>query len=190
MKPCSSLISVLLLAMSGCASVKIPAPSTVIENVTALRDSGIASTNVGAFALAKGKPAKLDKSQSARGSTIGTESGSFSAYLREALVSDLQAAGKYNASATTTVTGELVDCQLHAAGAREANALLSVHFMVSRDGKPVFDKVVNQAETWKSSFVGAVAIPDAFNHFGEQFRLVLLKLYKDADFVTSLKPPN
>ena len=191
MNPARVLLLLPLLAMSGCMNLKLPAPTSNMENIMALREAGIGSTNVGKFELAAGKKAAIDKSVSARGSSASAESGSFSTYLRDTLVSDLRSAQTYDPNARASVEGELTDNQLHAAGVSEADAMLAVRFRVRRDGTVIYDKLIDQHATWKSSFVGAVAIPDAFNHFTDQFRLILLKLYKDAEFrnALKLKPP-
>ena len=36
--------------------------------------------------------------------------------------------------------------------------------------------------------MGAIAIPDAINHYSEQFRLILLRLYRDPEFLKALRP--
>jgi len=177
-----------LLALAGCASIRLPEPTASIENVSALRNSAIGRAGVSSFSLAAGKSPALDKSVGVRGSTIAPEKGSFSAYLGDSLRSDLRAADKYDADSPTVILGDLVDNQLHAAGASEANALLSVRFRVKRSSDVLYDKVIDQRASWKSSFVGAIAIPDAINHFGEQFRLILLQLYQDPQFQAAMAP--
>jgi len=54
--------------------------------------------------------------------------------------------------------------------------------------KVSYDKQVRQDAKWDSSFVGAIAIPDAINHYSEQFRLILLRLYRDPEFLKALRP--
>lgn len=46
----------------------------------------------------------------------------------------------------------------------------------------LYDKLLRQEDSWKSSFVGAIAIPDAINHYTAQYGLLLDQLYKDEDF--------
>lgn len=177
-----------VLMFSGCMSVKLPAPQAQLDSVVLLRDSGISPVSVGNFALSADKKPAIDKSASARGSTIAAESGSFSTYLRDTLISDLKAAGKYVDGAATSIEGELAENTLNAAATREASATLAARFKVRKGGDLVYNKVIVQQAKWPSSFVGAIAIPDAFNHFGDQFRLILLQLYKDAEFQRVLKP--
>jgi len=77
---------------------------------------------------------------------------------------------------------------LSAAGAKKASAVLVVRFVVKSKGETRYDKQVRQDAKWDSSFVGAIAIPDAINHYSEQFRLILLRLYRDPEFLKALRP--
>ena len=63
-----------------------------------------------------------------------------------------------------------------------------VRFVVKSKGETRYDKQVRQDAKWDSSFVGAIAIPDAINHYSEQFRLILLRLYRDPEFLKALRP--
>lgn len=176
---------------TGCANIKLPAPQAAVDNVVALRSAEIPSMSAGKFSLAAGKAAKINQRVTVRGSPISVEGGgSFSDHLKATLVSDLKAAGKYDASATVVIEGELTDNTLNAAGTRTADAFMAARFRVLRDGKPGFDRRIEQRAQWDSSFVGMVAIPDAINHYTEQFRLLLLKLYKDPDFQRAVKAPG
>lgn len=175
-------------ALSGCASIKLAPPQAAMDNVVALRGAEIPAMNAGKFALAAGKPASIDKRVTVRGSPITVEGGrTFSEHLKATLISDLTAAGKYDAAAPVVIEGELTDNTLNAAGTRTAEAFMAVRFRVLRGDKAVYDRRIEQPATWPSSFVGMVAIPDAINHFTEQFRLVLLKLYRDPEFLSAVK---
>ena len=179
------------LLLPGCVSVKLPPPQAVIENTVALRDAGIDKVNVGNFTLAAGKDKGIDKAVTARGSPISVEGeGSFSGFLRQALINDLTSAGKYDAAAGTAIEGELFENSLSAAGAKKASAVLVVRFVVKSKGETRYDKQVRQDAKWDSSLVGAIAIPDAINHYSEQFRLILLRLYRDPEFLKALRPAD
>jgi hypothetical protein len=175
-------------ALSGCATFKLAPPQAAMDNVMALRAAEIPAMNAGKFVLAAGKPANIDKRVTVRGSSVTADGGrTFSDHLKATLISDLTAAGKYDAAAPVVIEGELTDNTLNAAGARTANAFMAVRFRVLRGDRTVYDRRIEQPATWDSSFVGMVAIPDAINHFTEQFRLVLLKLYRDPEFLKSVK---
>ena len=181
-------VALCALGLQACMTTKLPPPQATMESIIVLRDSGIAPTNVGDFKLAAGKKKDIDKSVSARGSPVQVEGdGTFSGYLRQSVINDLTAAGKYDKASGTVIEAELTENTLSAAGSKKASALLVVRFLVKRAGQTRFDKLVRQAAEWESSFIGAVAIPDAHNHFGEQFRLILTKLYGDPEFLNALR---
>jgi len=183
-----AFIALCALLLPGCVSVKLPPPQPVIENTVALRDAGIDKVSVGNFTLAAGKDKDIDKAVTARGSPISVEGGgSFSGFLRQALINDLTSASRYDAAAATVIEGELFENTLSAAGSKNASAKLAVRFVVKRNGDTRYDKQIRQDAKWESSFVGAIAIPDAINHFSEQFRLILLRLYRDPEFLKSLR---
>jgi hypothetical protein len=176
------------VSLAGCANIKLAQPQAAMDNVVALRSADIPAMNAGKFALAPSAKPGIDKRVTVRGSPISVEGGgTFSDHLKATLVSDLKAAGKYDTAAPLVVEGELTDNTLNAAGTKTANALMAVRFRVLRNGQSVYDRRVEQAATWESSFVGMVAIPDAINRYTEQFRLVLLKLYKDPEFLRAVK---
>jgi hypothetical protein len=182
-----ALAAAAALLFSGCANVKLAQPDPGMDNVVAARALE-ASVNVGKFALAADAKPGIDRRVTVRGSPISAEgSGSFAQYLKDTLVTDLKAAGKYDAAAPITIEGELTDNTLNAAGTRTADAFMAARFRVLSGGQARFDKRIEQRAEWKSAFVGVVAIPDAINHFTEQFRLLLLKLYKDPEFQRALK---
>jgi hypothetical protein len=183
-----AFLALCALLLPACVSVKLPPPQPVIENTVALRDAGTDKASVGNFTLAAGKSKGIDQKVTARGSPISVEGGgTFSGFLRQALINDLTSAGRFDPAATTVIEGELIDNTLNAAGTKNASAVLAVRFIVKRDGQTRFDKQVRQEAKWESSFVGAIAIPDAINHFSEQFRLILLKLYRDPEFLKALR---
>jgi len=184
-----AFLALCALLLPACMSIKLPPPQPVIENTVALRDAGIDKVSVGNFTLAAGKDKGIDKTVTARGSPISVEGGgSFSGFLRQALINDLTSASRYDAAAGTVIEGELFENSLSAAGSKKASASLVVRFVVKRNGDTRYDKQVRQEAKWDSSFVGAIAIPDAINHFSEQFRLILLRLYRDPEFLKALRP--
>jgi hypothetical protein len=168
---------------AGCVSVPVGSHQPTGDTVIALRDSGIAALNVGEFKLAAGVDPAIDKSVSARGSPIKPQNGqSFALYLKESLTADLKAAGKYDAAAPLSIQAELTENQLHAAGISQASALLAAHFSVKKGEQLVYDKLLRQESSWKSSFLGAVAIPEAINQYTEGYTRLLAQLYADQEF--------
>lgn len=174
-------------ALVGCAAVKLPAPSATADTVAPLRASGAAPMTTGRFALAAGKPAEMDQMQGGlRGSSVAAESGSFALYLRDVLRAELKAAGLYDESSKTVIDAELVDSQLDAA-IGTGTGRLAARFTVTRSGTRVFDKVLAVDGRWDSSFVGAVALPEAINRYGRFYQQLAAKLFTDPDFLQAVK---
>jgi hypothetical protein len=173
----AAIMTMAAAALSGCASFKLAPPQPSMDNVVALRAAEVRAMSAGNFTLAAGKPADIDKRVTVRGSSIMAEGGrKFSDHLKQTLITDLIAAGKYDADAPVVIEAELTDNTLNAAGTRTASAFMAVRFRVRRGVMTVYDRRIEQPATWESSFVGMIAIPDAINRFTEQFRLVLLRL--------------
>jgi hypothetical protein len=171
------------LLAAGCATIPVGQHQPGADSVVSLRDSGIAPINVGEFKLADGVNPQIDQSVSVRGRPVQSpNSKSFVLYLKESLIADLRAAGKFDPAAATSIHAELMENALHAAGIALASASLEARFMVYRGDQQVYNKVLHQQSTWESSFVGAIAIPEATNHYTDQYTQLLTQLYSDADF--------
>ncbi len=170
----------LLLALTGCASGPIGVHQPAIANVELLR--GINAVAVGDFGLAATAPPSIDKSVSSRGSVLSSPRGnSFADYLRDSLLIELRTAGRYDASSPVVIASSLTRNELNT-GVSTGDATLAATVTVTRNGITVYEKTVTKQHTWKSSFVGAVAIPEAINQYTEMFTRWLAALYGDEDF--------
>lgn len=169
-------------SLAGCVSVKLPPPTASADTVVQLRRESLGPAKDGTFALAADKPAAMDKSVGGlRGSSLGAEGGSFSGYLRDELVNELKAAGLYDPNATTSIDGYLTNSQLDAAISK-GTGLVSARFVVKKNGTPVFDKELTADDSWDSSFIGAIAIPEAVNHYSALYKKLVRSLFDDPDF--------
>ena len=187
-----TLIGAMLLVsmfLTGCVTATMTTQPTSYTNVESLKTSTIGRVNVGSFKAASTLDARLDREVSARGNKLQAPSGSFSALLREYLVAELKEAARYDDSAPVVITGELTQNYMNALGASEGEAKVSARFVVTRSGQPAYDKVVTAERTWRSSFVGMVAVPAAFNEYSSMYRRLLGNLYADADFIAACSAP-
>ncbi len=180
-------VAVVSLALFGCATVKMPAPTTAsADNLSTLRGANLAPAKAGAFVLAPGKPAAMDTTlDGLRGSSVEPANGSFAKTLREELVVDLKAAGLYDEASNTVIAGQLTDSQVDAA-IGTGTGRLGAHFVVTRDGKSVYDKTLTVDAKWDSSFVGAIALPAAINQYTAFYKALAGKLFADPDFQKAL----
>ena len=180
-------IAVVSLALFGCATVKMPVPTTAsADSLSTLRGANLAPAKAGAFVLAPGKPASLDTTlDGLRGSSVEPANGSFAKTLREELVVELKAAGLYDEAANTVITGTLTDSQVDAA-IGTGTGKLGAHFVVARDGTVAYDKAIVVDAKWESSFIGAIALPAAINQYTALYKTLAGKLFADPDFQKAL----
>jgi hypothetical protein len=175
-----------LVLLVGCTTV-LPPPMAGGENSQSLRAANLTPTNVGVFKLAAGLPPQLDKELAGglRGGNIAAPSGSFSQQLKDALKAELQSAGLLDLQSRTTIEGQLTDSKVDAA-IGTGTARLAARFQVLRDGQVLFDKELAAEDSWDSSFVGAIAIPRAIEHYGGMYKLLVGKLLNEPDFRRAL----
>ncbi len=64
-------------------------------------------------------------------------------------------------------------------------AALAAHFTLRRDAAVVYEKDLDVDAKWDSSFLGAVAIPDAINNFTGLFDKLSVKLLSDPDLAAA-----
>ncbi|RYE38234.1 MAG: hypothetical protein EOP24_47465 [Hyphomicrobiales bacterium] len=182
---CAALGTVLVL--SGCAQVKLGTPVASADNIQAAKASGLPSTSVGAFTLAAGVPKSVDQAVSIRSNSFFSPfDSSFAKYLQETLTAELRAAGLFEASATTIISGELTKSAVEA-GASQGTASLGARFKLTRSGSALYEKELVVNDSWDSSFVGAVAIPSAANHYTALYARLVKQLLEDVDFRKAVK---
>lgn len=176
----------LLIGLAACTTV-LPPPTAGGESSQALRAANLVPANAGTFKLAAGLPPTMDKELTGglRGGNIAAPSGSYAQHLKETLKAELQSAGLLDLQSTSVIDGQLTDSRIDAA-IGTGTARLAARFQVVRQGRTVFDKELVAEDSWDSSFVGAVAIPRAIEHYGAIYRLLVGKLLNDSDFRQAL----
>jgi hypothetical protein len=176
----------LALQLTGCANMKMAAPAATIENTAKLRAAALAPANIGAFTPAAGKVAAMDRGTSVRGNSLSSSvDESFTQYLRENVKAELAAAGLYDTSSNTVITGTLTDSELDPAISLGTGSL-AAHFVVSRDGVVRYDRELAVSSSWESSFMGAVAIPAAGREYQGLYRKLVTLLLDDDAFRAAL----
>lgn len=183
----SMMLPLALLGTLGCASVQLDAGSATPATLEQLRGAGLAPMQVGPFALAAGKPAEMDRALSGglRGSTLTPAKGSFAQLLKDTLVVELAAAGLYDVNSPVVVQGELTDSAVDAA-IGTGTGRLAARFKVHRGGELVFDRELVVQSSWESSFMGAVAVPMAMNHYHGMYKTLVAKLVQEPGFRKAL----
>lgn len=175
---------------TGCASQQLSPHQPGFDNLQLLRQSNIGALAVGEFMVAPEAPAHTDEVVTVRGSRLTSPSNnSFAQYLKNALVAELNNTGKYDPAATQVVSGTLLENELNAAGVSTGSAKLAARFSVTRGGAVVYDKRIEEQQTWESSFHGVVAIPEAINRYTDMYTRLLRRLFTDKDFKAATKAP-
>lgn len=170
----------------GCASVKMPPPTATPTTLEKLRMSNLASSNVGKFDLAPGLNPAMDTSVGGlRGSTLQPANGSFSQQLREVVIAELKAAGLYDPESPIQIEGQLTESQVDAA-IKTGTAKLAANFTVDKAGERIYKKTLVVDSQWESSFIGAIAIPEAINQYSSLYKALAAKLFDDEDFQAAL----
>ncbi len=173
------------MGLVACGQVPLSYQPT-IANLEALKKSDIPAAQVGAFALAPGKEKGLDQSVTARATRVTPPGTSFAEYLKEALLQELRAAGKFNPASNTVISGFLTKNALDAQ-VGTGSATLAATFMVTRDGQTLYDRTLEETARWPSAFVGADAIPTAISEYASMYKKLLGKLFNDPDFIAAMQ---
>lgn len=175
-----------VLVAAGCANVQLSATGATPATVERLRAAQLAPAQVGAFRLAPGRPESMDNAlPGLRGNTLSPAKGSWSQHLKDTLVVELTAAGLYDPTAGVVIEGQLTDSQVDAA-IGTGTGRLAARFTVAKHGRNIYDKEVVADARWESSFIAAVAIPEAMNQYGTFYKTLVSKLVDDPDFRRAL----
>jgi hypothetical protein len=183
-------LAMLAALTTGCARVPMAPHQPSLDSLQVLRQVPMAPVGVGAFALAAGKDAAIDKSVTARAVTVfSPNQDSFAQYLREALIVELKSAGKLDESSATQVHGWLTTNELSASGVTIGTGALGADFAVRRGGRELYRREIVERAEWKSSFIGVEAIPEAINQYDLLYRKLVVRLVSDPEFQAATKAP-
>jgi hypothetical protein len=183
-----ALLAALLVALSGCASVEMSSPTPLTDHLVTVRGLKLVPAAVGNFALAPGLPAEKDRSISLRGSSLKAPGGgSFAEHLKAKLTAQLKAAGWLDQTSNSTISGELLQSEADAAMGT-GTASLGARFIVVRDGLSVYRSELRVQDSWESSFMGAIAIPLAMQHYEALYGKLVTKLIDDPAFRRAMAP--
>jgi hypothetical protein len=180
------LIALSSLTLTGCAMEPVPPPQATLANIQAVRAGAFAPLRVGAFTPGPGAPTAMDKSVTVRAGSQKAPSGSYAAFLGETLAAELKGAGKFDAASGLVVSGVVTKTHVDSA-MPNGSAELEAHFTLTKSGAKTFDKTLGVTATWASGFMGAIAIPDAFNHYNALYPQLVTKLLSDPDFKAAAK---
>ncbi len=175
------------MSLAACAAgtpektFQAPQYQAANANVRALQDGGSGKLQVGDFS-AQPEAGKQFTAFQLRIWTMKSPYGqSYADYLREAVRSELGAAGRLSGSAALSISAVLVDEELDAAIGK-GSCSIKVRFILRRDQATLFDKVLVAQNEWESSFFGNIAIPLAVQAYPATVAKLLQELYSDPEF--------
>lgn len=183
----SRSIGALIFAIMSCAwlgacATQLSAPTATFDNVQRLRQAGVSPLSLGEFTRGPDLSEARDQSVIIRASSVRPPGGgTFSAYLRSVIETELSAAGKFDPGSSRVLSGQLTRSEVSTGGST-AQGALGAQFRLTRDGEVVFDQEIVVEESWPSNFIGAIAIPDATNHYTGLYPQLFEALLADPGF--------
>jgi hypothetical protein len=180
------LASCAVLLLAGCAHVRIDEAAPSIETLKIMRAAGIPALSIGTFSDAGGK-SPVARTVSFRGSTMKPPKGeTFAGFLRQSFESELKAAGKFDAAAPIALSATLTEGHARENMA-DGKAALSAEIKLSSGGTAHFSKAYRVETQWKSEFIGALAIPEAFRQYNALYPTLVRQVFADPEFIAALK---
>lgn len=177
-----ALVMLPWLVLTGCAQIPLGDPAPSFENIQKARSSRTAPVAVGQFKLDPGADPAIDKGVSVRTHAVFSPvDGSFAQYLRQTLITDLQASGLYDADAPAALSGFLTESMLDVP-TDTGQASLGARFILVRMGKTVYDKALRADASWPSTFIGVEAIPAGINQYASLYHKLVGQLLDDPDY--------
>lgn len=174
------------VALCGACTMVAPNYSASIPNIQKLKDAQDFKAAAGPF-TAVGADAHDARISIRANSMVSPYGKSYAAYVREALRQELEFAGKLAPDATLEISGTLTKNDLDASGFSKGYGGIEARFIVKRAGVVRYDAIKSASNEWVSSFVGAVAIPNAQAAYPELVQKLLSTLYADPQFIAALQ---
>jgi hypothetical protein len=170
------------LCLQGCIHAPVDALGPSFATVKLIRSANFAPVALGDFsALDAG--ADFARQINIRGSTMNPpKGGNFPAFLKQTLAAELAAAGRLDAASPISISAAMTKNENLSKGL----AQIAATFTVSRDGKAVFSRNYAVESRWKSDFIGAIAVPEAFAQYNELYGQIVRKTLSDPEFVAAL----
>ncbi|MDP2247138.1 MAG: hypothetical protein Q8J65_03330 [Nitrosomonadales bacterium] len=179
------LLILAIIGFSGCATYDAPNYSPNYETIDQVK-----KIRADRFSVATVQPtdpeAKVNKI-SLRGASLKSQSGTFSKYLENALISDLTELGFYDASSDARIHVNILKNEIDVSGLSKGTGILAANVKVIKGGTVSLDKDYTASTQFESSFAGAVAIPKGQTEYPNLVRAFLSHVYSDQSFVEAIK---
>jgi hypothetical protein len=173
--------------LAGCGLVmNTPRYSVHVSNTVALREAGLAKISIGDIAKVPGARRDVDRVK-ARALTLGSPYGSFTAYLREALVAELDHSDLYAPDSPIRIDGILLRNEAPREGDNDS-VVIEAELTVTREGATVYrGRKIGRYE-WRSTLPGDVAIPRMAANYQTGVQRLIAAFIADPEFAAALRP--
>lgn len=175
------IVAILIVAgLVGCASQPVPKYSASYINVETLKDPPKTAVGVQSFG---GGPRRLSVRGHGAVSPVGV---GFANYVQDALTQELSKADLFQPPSALQIGGQVIatDIDASASGGRTT---LTVEFTVTQGSTLRLRKQFSTVYPWESSFIGAIAIPRAYQTYPKAVEMLLRQLYQDTQFQQVLR---
>lgn len=181
-----AFVAIASVLLSACAT-QLAAPTSTFDNVSRLRADSLPALALGEFTRGPEISEGLDRSISIRADSLRPPSGgTFSGFLRTTIETELSGAGKLDAASPYTLSGQLRRSEVSTGGSM-SQAALAAQFRLTRGGAVIYERELTVTDEWPSSFIGAIAIPDATNHYTGLYPRLFSALLDDPEFQAAVR---
>lgn len=180
------LSAAVLALLAGCASFVAPAYSPDYPTLDRLKTQSLDKVSVGRFEP-RAAEAPVNKI-TLRGAPFAPASGTFVDYLEQAIRSDLHELRLLDPNATARIDATVLKNDIDVSGLSTGEGHMQVELTVSRDGRPVHQKVYTASTRFDSAFAAAVAVPKGQSEYPNLVRALLQTIYADPAFAAALRP--
>lgn len=182
---CGAVV-MLLTSLMGCTTLVAPNYSPDYETLDKLKAAKPGKVQV--MPVKPEAPAAAVNRVTLRGGVLHSPDGTFSKYLQQALIRDLQEIGALDAAAGTQIEATVLKNDIDVRGFSTGAGLMEVDFSISRAGSVRLKKVYRAETKFESSIAGAVAVPKGQVEYANLVRALLSKVYADSEFINAIRP--
>ena len=177
------VMSCLLLALSACTS-RIDSVPPSLETLRILREGNVPSLSMGKFTSAS---KDVGKAVTIRLSTLRPPSGgNYANFLASTFESELRTAGKLDPASQTQIEAVLTESHVGEDMAK-GDTSLGATISLRRSGETIFTKPYRVEAHWKSDFIGALAIPEAFRQYNALYATLVRQVFSDPEFIAAAR---
>ncbi|TAK91260.1 MAG: hypothetical protein EPO06_05770 [Burkholderiaceae bacterium] len=181
------VLAPLVLMLAACSA---PAPkyNATVDNLRALKSNITTPIGTGKFQIDPSKP-QLNTIVSRTYTLESPVGNSFADYLKEAVKTELAAAGLHQENSSLQLSATILENQLDV-GIKRGTARMSVNFRLDGVNGKLFEQVVTADAVWDSSFMGAIAIPLGIDNYLALYKQAIGKLISHPGFIAATKTPQ